>query len=59
MFEDDPARVAILTQLQRCAVAMYGEQRAADALLQRNLADTAFALWRVSREPLGPDGDEP
>ena len=59
MQDDDPARSAILTELRRCAVEIYGEERAAEARLQLAIEAAAAALWRVSQEPLGPVGDEP
>ncbi|MBV8718823.1 MAG: hypothetical protein JO020_03640 [Chloroflexi bacterium] len=59
MNDDDPARLAILAELRRCAVEIYGEERAAEATLQTALASAASVVWRVSQESLGPSGDEP
>ena len=59
MQDDDPARAAILSELRRCAIAMYGEERAAELRLQTALESAAAVVWRVNQEPLGPVGDEP
>ncbi|MBV9750015.1 MAG: hypothetical protein JO157_14490 [Acetobacteraceae bacterium] len=56
---DDPARIALLEELQRLAVETYGEDRAAEASLQSALSLAATALWRVDQEPLDPGGIEP
>jgi hypothetical protein len=48
-----------VTELRRCAVAIYGEERAAEIRLQTALESAAAVLWRVNQEPLGPVGDEP
>jgi len=57
--EDSPAHRAILEDLQRRAVEMYGEERAAEATVQAALRLSATAIWRVSQEPLEPSGDAP
>ena len=59
MSDDDPARAAILDELARAAVQMYGEERAAEFFLKAMLQSTASAVWRVSQEGLEPAGDEP
>jgi hypothetical protein len=56
---DDPARLAILEDLKRSALAIYGEDRAAEATLNVALESAATAVWRVSQESLEPNGDEP
>lgn len=56
---DDPARSAIVDELRRCAVATYGEERAAETLVETALATAATAVWRVSQELLEPSGAEP
>jgi hypothetical protein len=55
----DPAEWAILSELRRRAVETYGEERTAETTMQNALRAAATALWRVSQEPLAPDGDEP
>jgi hypothetical protein len=57
--DDDPARSAVLDKLRRNAVAVYGEDRAAELTLQNALRAAATAIWRVSQEPLEPADDEP
>jgi hypothetical protein len=57
--DDDPARLEVVHELRRQAVKVYGEERAAEATLQRLLEAAASAVWRVSQESLGPAGDEP
>jgi hypothetical protein len=57
--EDDPARQAVLEELRRTAVETYGEDRAAQALLQAALQAAATAVWRVTQESLDPAGNEP
>jgi hypothetical protein len=57
--KDDPARLAVLDELRRCAVETYGEDRAAEATLTAALAAAATAVWRVSQEPLDPIALEP
>jgi hypothetical protein len=55
----DPAELAILTELRRRAIETYGEEQAAETTMQNALRASAAAVWRVSQEPLAPDGDEP
>ena len=55
----DPARLAVLEELQRSALDVYGEERCAEAGLQQALGLAATALWRVMTEPLDPLGPEP
>jgi hypothetical protein len=55
----DPAEVEALNELRRLATDAYGEERLAEAMLQNALRAAANAVWRVSQEPLEPDGDEP
>jgi len=57
--DDDPARLALLEELQRRALETYGEDRAAEGLLQSVLQAAATAVWRVTQEPLEPGGAEP
>jgi hypothetical protein len=57
--KDDPARLAVVEELRRCAVETYGEDRAAEASLTMALAAAATAVWRVSQVPLEPLGPEP
>jgi hypothetical protein len=57
--DDDPARLALLEELQRLAVDTYGEDRAAEFLLQAALRAAATAVWRVTQESLEPGGAEP
>jgi OHCU decarboxylase len=57
--DDDPARLAVLEELRRGAVETYGEERAAEAPLNMALQAAATAVWRVTQEPLEPDGSEP
>jgi hypothetical protein len=54
MEHDDPARLAVVEELRRRAVEMYGEERAADGTLLVALDQAATAVWRVSRELLEP-----
>lgn len=56
---EDPARLAVLEELQRSALDTYGEERAAEAVLQWALGQAATAVWRVMDEPLDPLGPEP
>jgi hypothetical protein len=56
---DDEARLAVLEELRRAALDTYGEERSAEASLRVALDLAATAVWRVSREPLEPFGDEP
>ena len=56
---DDPARLAVLEELRRLALDMYGEERAAAPMLQSALGAAATAVWRVSQEPLDMLGNEP
>ena len=56
---DDPARLALLAELRRRAVETYGEERAAETILQNMLGAVATAVWRISQEPLEPSGDSP
>jgi len=57
--DDDPAREAVLDELRRNAIETYGEERAAERLLQLLMESTATAIWRVSQEPIEPSGHEP
>ena len=54
-----PARLAVLEELQRSALDVYGEERCAEAALQQALGLTATAQWRVMSESLDPLGPEP
>ena len=56
---DSPAHAAILDELRRAAVEIYGEERAAETSLTNALAAAATAVWRVSQEALEPLGPEP
>jgi hypothetical protein len=56
---DNAAHLAVLDELRRAALETYGEERSAEALLQRALGVAATAVWRVSQEPLEPLGNEP
>ena len=56
---DNPARGAILDELQRGALATYGEERTAEAILQSMLGVAATSLWRIEQETLDPLGPEP
>jgi hypothetical protein len=56
---DDPAHRAVFDELERAALATYGEERTAEGALQMMLGRAATALWRVSQEPLEPMGPEP
>jgi 2-oxo-4-hydroxy-4-carboxy-5-ureidoimidazoline decarboxylase len=56
---DNAARLAVLEELRRAALATYGEDRAAEAALQNALKVAATAVWRVSEEPLEPLGPDP
>jgi hypothetical protein len=56
---DNPARRAVLDELQRAALATYGEERTAEATLQTALGLAATALWRLAQEPLDMLGPEP
>lgn len=49
---ENPARMAMLEELQRSALAVYGEERASDATLRAAIEVAATALWRVMDEPL-------
>jgi hypothetical protein len=55
----DPAEAEALNELRRLATDVYGEERLAETLMQNALRAAANAMWRVSQEPLEPDGDEP
>jgi len=55
----DPARAAVLDELRRAALEIYGEERAAEARLQIALEAAATAVWRVSQAALEPQGPEP
>ena len=59
MPDDDPARLAILDELARNAVEMYGEDRAAEDTLRSALRGAATAVWRVCQEPVEPNVDGP
>jgi hypothetical protein len=56
---ENPARRAVLDELQRAALATYGEERSAEANLQTALGLAATALWRLAQEPLDMLGPEP
>jgi hypothetical protein len=56
---DDAARVAVLEELRRAALATYGEERCAEANLQAALELAATAVWRVSQERLEIAGNDP
>jgi hypothetical protein len=56
---DNTARLAVLEELRRAALEMYGEERCADVSLDAALSLSATAVWRVSQEPLEPLGHEP
>jgi hypothetical protein len=56
---DNAARLAVLEELRRSALDIYGEERIADANLETALGLAATAVWRVSQEPLEPLGNEP
>ncbi|HEX8966367.1 MAG TPA: 2-oxo-4-hydroxy-4-carboxy-5-ureidoimidazoline decarboxylase [Chloroflexota bacterium] len=56
---DDPAWQAVFDELQRGAVATYGEERSAEAALQSAIDLATTAVWRVSQETLEPSGHEP
>jgi hypothetical protein len=55
----DPARAAVLDELRRAALDVYGEERAAEATLNTALEAAATAVWRVSGAFLEPQGPEP
>jgi hypothetical protein len=59
MPDDDPARLAILDELARNAVEIYGEERAAEDTLRTALRGAATAVWRVSQEQVEPSVDGP
>jgi hypothetical protein len=56
---DDAARLAVLDELRRAALDMYGEERCADMNLETAITLAATAVWRVSQERLEPLGNEP
>jgi hypothetical protein len=56
---DDPPRQAVLDELRRLAVEAYGEDRAAEMLLQAAVEVAATAVWRVSQEVLEPVDEAP
>jgi hypothetical protein len=56
---DNTAHQAVLEELRRSALDTYGEERSAEASLERALGAAATAVWRVSQEPLEPLGPEP
>jgi hypothetical protein len=56
---DDPARLGVLEELHRSAVATYGEERSAEATLETALRAAATAVWRVSQEPVELSGQMP
>jgi hypothetical protein len=56
---ENPARRAVLEELQRSALETYGEERGAEASLQTALEVAATAVWRVAQESLEPLGPEP
>ena len=57
--ETDPARAAVLDELQRAALNVYGEERAAETRLKMALEAAATAIWRVSQAALEPQGPAP
>jgi hypothetical protein len=57
--ESDPARAAVLDELRRSALDVYGEERAAEATLTYALELAATAVWRVTQHALEPHGPEP
>ena len=63
MDEDDsthhPARRALLQQLHRSALEVYGEERVADPALRAALELATTAVWRVMGERLDPLWWEP
>ena len=59
MHEEEAAHQAVLDDLRRRALEIYGEERAANATLQTALQIAATAVWRVTQEPLDPSGNEP
>jgi OHCU decarboxylase len=54
-----PARRALLHELHRSALEVYGEERVADPALQAALELATTAVWRVMGEPLDPLQWEP
>jgi len=56
---NDPARRAVLEQLEQAALETYGEERSAEATLRTALELAATAVWRVAQERLEPLGTEP
>jgi hypothetical protein len=59
MEDNDPARQAVLEQLEQAALETYGEERTAEATLRAALELAATAVWRVAQERLEPLGPEP
>ena len=57
--EGDPARSAILDELRRSALDVYGEERAAETLVRGYIEAAATAVWRVTQTGLEPMGPEP
>jgi hypothetical protein len=57
--DTDPARAAVLDELRRSALDVYGEERAAEATLASALEAAATAVWRVTQTALEPLGPEP
>jgi hypothetical protein len=57
--DHDPARRGVLDGLRRLAVEAYGEDRAAETLLQMALNAAATAVWRVSQETLDVSDEPP
>jgi RNase P/RNase MRP subunit POP5 len=57
--ERDPARDAVLDELRRSALEVYGEERAAETMLTAALEAAATAVWRVRQVGLEPQGPEP
>ena len=53
------AEAAVFETLKHAVLEPYGEERAAEAMLQMMLKAAAAALWRVSEEPLEPLDYEP
>jgi hypothetical protein len=56
---DDPARRAVLEELQQAALATYGEERSAESTLQAALEVAAAAIWRIGQERIQLLGPEP
>jgi 2-oxo-4-hydroxy-4-carboxy--5-ureidoimidazoline (OHCU) decarboxylase len=57
--ESDIGFLAVLEELRRAALTAFGEERIAEAPFEFALGVAAKAVWRVTQEPLEPQGDEP